>query len=1430
VAYEAGTAYISVLPSLKGFQRDITSQLKGIAAELVVPVRPEVDPATKDKTRKDGDESAGAFADAFQARLRASLRALPKVQITADSSETDRKIAEIRSALDELSGKRIGIEISEADALAKISSLQAELSALNTSGASVAVRMNTTEAAAQLDALRAKIDATLNPDTAPQAQRAAGEWATAFKARLEAALTALPDIELHADSSVADFVIDDVKARLNSLHSKEINIDIDEAQALAEIAALEAILGDVGREHPNVEVRVDALAAMAKLAAIRAEVEALDHTDAKADVTVDDGGSTAQTTSALGGLRLALVVLSPMAVPIAASLIPAIAGIGVAAIAAVAGLAVLKLGLSGISEAYSAFDEADNSAAQNAGKSAHAIADAEQGLADARQSAADSAVSAAERVAQAQQSLADAERTSVEQVNQALERQQQAEQSLADAQRQALRAQQDLNNARQSAARNLQDLQMAATQADIDQRTATLQLAQAQQALISVQSNPYAAPGQLEAAQIQLASAQLATQRATVQKQRSGEDLTTAQQQGVEGAPGVVSAKDSVVQAQEGVGNAQQQVADATRSVTDAQIEAAEKVANAQQAVTDAYRQQAIQARQSGEAIVKAQEAVYNAANGNAAAVSKVNAAMAALTPAGQAFVLFLRSIKPQLDSIGAAAQEAMLPGIQAGIQALLPTLPAIRDVVAQIAGTIGLLAKNIGEALTSPFWQGFLRTVGAEISPALQVMVLTFGQFAEAAARVFLALLPLGNQFGAVVEKMSADFLAWAKSPALGQFLDYVQRSVAVAWPLFASIGQAVLGLLPPLAELGLAMLKVAAPIIEYLLPPLVTLTQIVGGALAHSFLALAGPVSDIAQIVGSALSQAFVACEPVVTAIVGAFESLVDNGVVPLVRDGLRPLVTQALPPVLSLIPLLAPIVKAVGDTFAAILPPIMEVVSTLVSALIPVIQALVPIIGPILQTIGDIVTAVLGGIVVPLFTGILIPVLKIVADVILWLVNTIVVPGMKLLGEGIQYAYDNWIKPTFEAIMGAVRNVASTFSDGVGWIGTAWEGLKKVVGTPVKFVIDYVYNAGIVWLWNKVADLIGAGHLDPIDTSGIPHFAGGGILSGYAPGSDVVPALLSPGEAVLVPEAVRMLGPATILALNASASGRRPASGNGVATFAGGGIVGDILDFVSGAASDVVKFLTDPVGSIKAALGGSQWVGMLAQIPMKVIDEGFQWLWDSVFGGGDAGGSGAAASSPQLDQWINAAMLFAGVPATWSGPLHTLITRESGGNPRAVNLADINAQRGDPSRGLMQTIGSTFNAYRDPRLSADIFDPISNIVAGINYIKATYGTIFAVQQAVGAAPRGYSGGGIVPVLMDQGGTLPPGYTTVLNATGRPEYVLTGDQFATVTTGGDGGSVGEFVGTLYLDSGQFLGTVRGEIARAGQKTGTAIAQRSRI
>jgi SLT domain-containing protein len=102
----------------------------------------------------------------------------------------------------------------------------------------------------------------------------------------------------------------------------------------------------------------------------------------------------------------------------------------------------------------------------------------------------------------------------------------------------------------------------------------------------------------------------------------------------------------------------------------------------------------------------------------------------------------------------------------------------------------------------------------------------------------------------------------------------------------------------------------------------------------------------------------------------------------------------------------------------------------------------------------------------------------------------------------------------------------------------------------------------------------------------------------------------------------------------------------------------------------------------------------------------------------------------------------MALTGVPGNWAGPLAAIAMHESGGDPNAVNLTDINAQMGDPSRGLMQTIGSTFAAYALPG-HTNIFSPIDNAAASVEYIKARYGSVFNVPGIMSlAAGNGYIG----------------------------------------------------------------------------------------
>lgn len=132
------------------------------------------------------------------------------------------------------------------------------------------------------------------------------------------------------------------------------------------------------------------------------------------------------------------------------------------------------------------------------------------------------------------------------------------------------------------------------------------------------------------------------------------------------------------------------------------------------------------------------------------------------------------------------------------------------------------------------------------------------------------------------------------------------------------------------------------------------------------------------------------------------------------------------------------------------------------------------------------------------------------------------------------------------------------------------------------------------------------------------------------------------------------------------------------------------------------------------------------------------------------------------------IDAALAADGIPqgqwGEWEAGMNTLIGRESGWNAGIVNNWDSNAAAGHPSGGLTQTIRSTFDLNRNPNLPYDMFDPVANIAASINYINSTYGGIGNVQQANANLPaKGY----------DQGGLLMPGYTMAYNGTGHPETV---------------------------------------------------------
>ncbi|MFF7310362.1 LysM peptidoglycan-binding domain-containing protein [Streptomyces sp. NPDC008137] len=113
-----------------------------------------------------------------------------------------------------------------------------------------------------------------------------------------------------------------------------------------------------------------------------------------------------------------------------------------------------------------------------------------------------------------------------------------------------------------------------------------------------------------------------------------------------------------------------------------------------------------------------------------------------------------------------------------------------------------------------------------------------------------------------------------------------------------------------------------------------------------------------------------------------------------------------------------------------------------------------------------------------------------------------------------------------------------------------------------------------------------------------------------------------------------------------------------------------------------------------------------------------------------GGVAKATQASAKTyaDNLDGWIREAldiMAQKGIPGSYDG-IYRNVMRESSGNPQAINNWDSNAVKGTPSKGLLQTIDPTFQAYHVDGTSWDPYDPVANITAACNYAADRYGSI--------------------------------------------------------------------------------------------------------
>ena len=628
-------------------------------------------------------------------------------------------------------------------------------------------------------------------------------------------LTEDQTIQFDADIASAEARVAELKAKVAGIEDARIKVDADTAAAQAKLDTAKAKAAELDAKRVQIQVDADTAAAQSELAATEGAVSALDGRRANVNVDADVGAALA---------KIALVSSA-----IAALGIGAVAGLGaIGAIGATvgAGVGALAAGLGGVGGAVKDLGKANAAAGGAAGGAASnhlALASAMDRVKSSQAALANTQANAAAQIRRADDAIVDAKRNlerayedAAYSAENAARRTADAEQRLSDAQYDSRIAQEDLTRAREDAARQLQDLSARVEDLALSERGAALSVLEAQQRLQEVNADGRSTDLQKQRAQLAYEEALNRVEDLRIESQRAAEDKAKADAAGIEGADGVVSATERVRASQEAVRDAEQGVADARQAAgrdaerSQDQIAAAiERVKDAELAAADARRQAEFSIAQAKQSVVDAQRAVQQASQsaGGGGGGGGAKNPLAGLSPTAAAFAVFLRGfIDGPVAELRRVGQENLLPGLQRGLEGLVPIMHSL-----------------------IPAFGDFSRTLGNAFATAIPAL----GRFAVPLLRLgsdtLQSLSPLGPIFDGFVQKFDAMTVRVGSNGTL-------QAGMA---GLSQVIG-ALLTVLPDIIEVGLRIMAV------------------IGQPLADAFVAIIDAVLALAEALGPLLGDA--------------------------------------------------------------------------------------------------------------------------------------------------------------------------------------------------------------------------------------------------------------------------------------------------------------------------------------------------------------------------------------------------------------------------------------------------------------------------------------------------------------------------------------------------------------------------------------------
>lgn len=934
------------------------------------------------------------------------------------------------------------------------------------------------------------------------------------------------------------------------------------------------------------------------------------------------------------GAALAIGVISGLSTIIGGALVKVLTVAG-AALGAFAGaavgilapaLAVLKLGISGLSAGMKAFGKGTDT--KGAESQAKAIASATKGIAT-------------------------------------------AEKGVVSAKKDARNAEKDLTRARKDAQQQIEDLNLALRDNSLSEREAALAVRQAREDLASTLADPTATATDRIAASQRVERAELSLVETQQQSREEAVKADKANKDGIEGADGVVQAKEKVAEANQAVTDSEMQVVEARQALIDAQNQdtssnsvdpfdamIGQRMApmltafkDLSHAVTDEFSLSLVGAFSNIGTLLDALSPKLASLSGVFGKIGTDISASIASPDGIAAFQSMTDSSNRFFTSLSGA--DSGLSNLVLGMSQFIATAAS---VVSGSGGGLNDLFTRLGNALrniSADQIQGTFETLKTSLTNVKNVVAPFISLFSQVGKVSAEGLAPGFSSVGAAIKEATPGLVAMSEKlmPSLGK----VMTNLA---PLLPKLVDAF----TPWSTILAALAPVIADVITFLGPMAPVLLLIVTGVKALS--AAMAIYNSIMLVVTNAtkvwtavqwLWNAAMTANPIgliiagIALLIGALvlfftKTEIGRKIWSTVWDAIKTAVSAAWSFIKPIWDGFVSALGWIGDKLNWLWQNVIKPVFGFIGGLISgwwnnVVKPVFNTLTTVLEYVGQVAEGVFNKIIKPAFEAlgaaikwvwdnVLSPVWDFfkfsleglgIAFTYVW--QKVIEPIWNALGAGIKWVWDKVVSPAWDAMKKGLDILKDSFKTAVDFIGNIWDGIKKVIAIPINFVIDKVLNGGILKSWNTIARFLDVPEIPDIPL--LPGFSQGGYTG---TGGRLTPAgIVHKGEYVLDQATTNRIGVENLDRI------RGGASADGMASLLPGYAAGGEVEAPLNSAHEFARSMNGQAylmgGSAPGPMDCSAFMSAIADVIIDGSTHGRKWSTtafpDSQTGAVNAGG---------------------------------------------------------------------------------------------------------------------------------------------------------------------------------------------------------------